>query len=286
VRIQHVAECPEVDPVLCATETIPAHLHDQHIDWLRVDPGLSVGLGRGWQVGVNLPADLRVARVDYTTLDGDPYDPPYADIHHRDETLAGLVDGALGVRRYATTGHGVYGAALGVTLPFGRTEEDPFALTEQGLEHQHQQLGTGTFVPTAGADAIYSAGRWGGLAWGAGRVPLYENRKGYRPPLTATLGGGPTLRIVPTLQGLASAELLVEGPERWAGEPHGGRVAVLAGVGALWSVSDRVVLQASARATAWQGSAEAESDEGALVQPLIVGVGLSWTRPSGAATEE
>lgn len=283
VRIRHVAECPEVDPLLCAEEEIPAHLHDQHIDWLRFDPTVNVGLGRGWQLGVGVPLDLRVARVDYFTLEGEPYDPPYADIHHRDETLAGPVDGTLGLRWYGTRGHWVYGGTAGVTLPVGKTEEDPFALTELGLTHEHQQFGSGTFVPTFGLDAIHAGRRWGAVAWGAGRVPLYENGKGYRPPVTGTAGAGPSFRLLPEVQLLGTAELLVEGPERWSGEPHGGRVAALGGVGALWSVSARVVLQAQARATVVQVSTDPGDDEGSLVQPLLLTLGASWTLAPGRA---
>ena len=32
-----------------------------------------------------------------------------------------------------------------MTLPLGRTVEDPFALGDMGLPHEHSQFGTGTF---------------------------------------------------------------------------------------------------------------------------------------------
>ncbi len=284
VRIQHVAECPEVDPLLCAEQEIPDHLHDQQIDWFRLDPTVNVGLGKGWQVFGEVPVDLRVTRVAYYTLDGAPFDPPYDDIHHRDETRAGLVDGAVGVRRFGGVGPWVVGGGLGVTLPIGKTEEDPFALTELGLTHQHQQFGSGTFVPTGSVEIVYADARWGALAWGAGRLPLYESGKGYRPPGTLTVGGGPTYRPVVPLQVLVSAELVVEGPEWWSGTPYGGRTALVPGVGVIWGVSDAVVAQVQARVTAWQDSREDTAGEGSLVQPVILTLGVSWSPRSREAS--
>ena len=91
--ITHVARCPDVDPVLCYDEgvNIPEHRHDQGIAWLRQEPTLNLGFGGGWQAGVSAPYDVRAVRVLYTLPDGTPYAPPYEDIHHRDETLDGLV---------------------------------------------------------------------------------------------------------------------------------------------------------------------------------------------------
>src|SRR5687767_13110119 len=93
VRIVHEASCPEDNPVVCATEDIEPYVHDQKIDWFRADLGVFYGLGGGWQLGAGVPFDVRVLRIDYYDLAGEPYEPPYANIHHRDEVLWGPTDG-------------------------------------------------------------------------------------------------------------------------------------------------------------------------------------------------
>jgi len=278
VHIRHVAACPEVDPILCADQDIPEHWHDQQITWFRLDPTLNVGLGAGWQVSASVPFDLRAIAVRYETLDGAAFDPPYADIHHRDEALAGPVDGLLLVGRYAPVGsHLTLGVRAGTTLPFGKTEEDPFALTELGLTHQHIQLGTGTFVPTAAVEGVLAGTRWGGAAWATGRIPLYTNGKGYQPGAGVQAGLGPSWRPTPPLTLLATVEGSYEAAERWSGTSYGGRATGLVGISGLYTVSGALVLQAQARVTAlsWEHHTD-DDDEGSAVQRVLGSVGLSW----------
>lgn len=289
VRIQHVALCPEVDPILCATEALPEHWHDQRVAWFRLDPTLNVGLGGGWQASLSVPLDLRHVEVDYAYPDGTPYDPPYDDIHHRDETLAGPVDATLLGKRYVQIGErGVLGFGLGTTLPLGRTEDDPYALTEDGLRHQHMQLGTGTFVPTAALEGVLEGPRWGGVAWASGRLPLYASAKAYRPGASLEVGFGPTYRVLPPVQLLLTAEGSVEGPEQWSGVDYGGSATVVGGLGANWTVSPRLVVQAQARVTALQWMGHHDADEGSAVQRFLGSAGLSWSfggRAEATATE-
>ncbi|MDP2308662.1 MAG: hypothetical protein Q8P18_21755 [Pseudomonadota bacterium] len=278
VRIRHVALCPEVAPLLCAVEDIPEHWHDQHIAWFRLDPTLNIGLGAGWQASVALPIDLRSIVVDYETADGAPFDPPYADIHHRTETLAGPTDGTLFARKYLHAGdHAIVGLGLGTSLPIGATEEDPYALTEQGLTHQHMQLGSGTFVPTASVDGMLLGARWGATAWVSGRLPLYANTKGYRPGASVTGGVGPSWRPIPPLQLLGTLEGSFEGPESWRGTPYGSRATVVGGLTGAYSLSDALVLQAQARVTAFTWSGHHDADEGSAVQRFLGTVGVSWS---------
>ncbi len=278
VRIRHVAVCPEVDPIRCDEEAIPEHWHDQRILWFRLDPTLTVGLGGGWQASVSVPVDARGVTVAYETPAGEPYDPPYADIHHRTETLWGPTDGTLLARKYVHAGErGIAGFGLGTTLPFGRTEADPYALTEQGLTHQHMQLGSGTFVPTASLEGVLGGARWGGTAWVSGRLPLYANPRGYRPGASLTGGLGPTWRPLPPLQLVATIEGSFEGPEAWSGTPYGSRATAVGGVTAVYSLSDALVLQGQARVTAFTWSGHHDADEGSAVQRFLGTVGISWT---------
>jgi len=118
--------------------------------------------------------------IRFEDLDGSTIDLPGGDIHHRNESLTGPGDPWL----MAVHGRsfGPWSAALrgGVTIPLGRTEENPFALGRQGLPHQHIQFGTGTWDPLAG----FAMGRrLGGVTLSASilaRLPVYANEHGYR----------------------------------------------------------------------------------------------------------
>ena len=190
-RTSHVASCPDV-ATECATTVIPDHLHRVRLNLFHTD--LSVGYG--WTgsrlVSLRVPYDVKDQRVNYRTLDGQPYAPPYGDIHHRTESPRGIGDGELDVS-FAAGRDWVLGA--GVTLPFGHTEPDPIDLGRRGLKHEHIQFGNGTFDPTLAAQWSRP---FGGVRLGASvdaRIPLYENSHGYRPPATVRWAAGPSLAL-------------------------------------------------------------------------------------------
>ncbi|MBM4390745.1 MAG: hypothetical protein FJ090_06450 [Deltaproteobacteria bacterium] len=272
----HVAACPEVAPEECATTEIPEHLHDQDILWFRLDPTLSVGLGQGVVASAQLPFDFRAVSVEYLTLDGEPYDPPYGDIHHRPENITGLTDATVMVRLTRAPGRFLLTAGAGSTLPLGRTEDDPYAAGEAGEEHQHMQLGTGTFVPLVGVDAAYAAGRLGALAYASSRLSFYESGKGYRAPVSVSGGLGPTFRATTRITLLLTAEGSWESAEYWSGTPYAGRSAVGLAGGVVASLSETVVLQAQARGNVFERT-EHQEEEGEFRQPVTASVGVSWT---------
>jgi hypothetical protein len=113
-------------------------------------------------------------------------------VHHRTATYRGFGDATLlGRRRWANRFRedDLFSVAFGVTTPIGRTEENPYLLGEQGVEHLHIQFGTGTFDPVLEATYAFrvtpsaTAG-----AYAAGRFPLYENARGFRAPFDASIG--------------------------------------------------------------------------------------------------
>ena len=100
-------------------------------------------------------------------------------IHHHDETLTGIGDPWLLGRGAMRLGGVTLGARLGVTIPLGRTEPDPFVLGDMGLPHEHSQFGTGTIEPIIGIDAARSFGGVKVDAYGVTVQSLYANRHGY-----------------------------------------------------------------------------------------------------------
>jgi len=277
-----------VDPVSCASAEIPPHRHDLVTLQARGRLGLGVGLGGGWQAVAALPAERRRVDVTYTTLDGRAYEPPYADIHHRDEVVAGLADGALGARWVGRAGPGLLSAEAGASLPFGQTAADPYRAAAQGRWHQHNQLGVGVPVPQGALAWFGRPAPWAPVALGSARVPVVANARGFRAPRTATLAAGAARRLGPRAVGLLTAEAVVEGPEVWNGVRHGGRQAAVVNLGTDHALAGGWSWQADLRLPLAQHLAHdhgpgADDDAGRLRLGPFVGLSAAWTSPRGAA---
>jgi hypothetical protein len=153
---------------------------------------LGFGLTDKALLSARLPYDVKDLEIGYRTLDGSPYDPPYGDIHHRTQVLRGVSDGEVTVSFALGPG---WIAGAGVTIPFGRTEPDPIELGRRGLKHQHVQFGTGTVDPRLSLQYSRPLGRIQIAASADARIPLYENRHGFKPPATVRWSVGPSLPI-------------------------------------------------------------------------------------------
>jgi hypothetical protein len=276
VRIDHVAECPEISPPDCKATVIPAHMHRQRLDWFRANTDFNVGLGRGVQLGLSVPFDVRVLGIEYSLLDGEPYDPPYGDIHHRDETLWGPVDGTLQVQAFRTLGESSWtvGASLGTSLPWGRTHPDPFLLGAMGKRHQHFQFGTGTLVPLGDVQVVL-AGRLGGNAWLQARVPLYANGREYFPGSTVGWGVGPRYMVAAPYTVALTAEGVHQSTDSWRGypSPSSGRDALMVALANNVRVSGHTSLYARALTTVWQQS-RSKVDEDQFLQRFVGTIGV------------
>jgi hypothetical protein len=194
----HVADCPDVAPE-CATTFIPPHKHVVTIALTHLELQTDYGLGHSAQITLRMPYDVKAMRVRYTTLTGEPFTPPYGDIHHRTETLTGISDPSLGVD-WSPRPNWLFG--LGTTLPIGRIVPDPIALGREGKTHEHIQFGSGTFEPRITAQWSHSQL----FARAEGKLSVYENREGYRAPTTFTWSLGRSFRagsiaITPSLDG-------------------------------------------------------------------------------------
>lgn len=215
----HVAECPDLGPECAGPGTPTPFRH--HVDLVLVETSLDVGYGLLPWLGVDLRLPFRVADVNptYTELDGREKLVPN-DIHHHDETLSGIADPWLSFRAGGRSGALTALGRLGVTVPFGRTEPNPYALGQEGRWHEHLQFGTGTFVPLVGVSVAWDVGPVILGASATGLFSFYANDEGFRAP-PRQFGG---LRLtVPRLGGWlsphATLDLTHEGEELWAGAP-------------------------------------------------------------------
>ena len=218
---------PDPDPV--------PNRHFVHLDWIRTELDLAYGFSGNWDVELDIPYDVKVVRAKYELPDGTPFPNPVGDLHHRDETLQGVSDLKL-LANYRPGGvllnEDRLHVGLGLSLPAGRTEEDPWKLGDQGLQHQHIQFGTGTVDPVIRIDYYRLADPIGFLVSANLQIPLYENRHTYKGSTQADFTVGPRVQVADWLVFGASYVLSYQTRSFWDGEPDQNSGYVLQGVGA------------------------------------------------------
>jgi hypothetical protein len=245
---------------------------------MRAQSTFTVGIGQGWQVMAQLPFDAKVLTIDYSTLDGAPYTPPYGNIHHRNETLTGLGDGRAEIQQFTRINKAlVVGAGFGLTVPLGKIEDDPYALTSKGIAHQHMQMGSGTTSPVFSATAVWMADRWGMVVSSNGLLTMTANAKGYRPSSRIQAGAGPSYRLNPKLMMTTSLSLSRDSQAEWHGKPDpmSGQTAFMGSVSMIQRFTPMLAAMVQARTTLAQWS-----DETLIKQRFIGSIGLTWT-PAG-----
>jgi hypothetical protein len=257
--------------------SIPDHLHSQGVTLLRLEPGVTIGLGKGFQLSFHLPVDIKNSRISYLLSDGTPFDPPYGNVHHRNETLFGLGDARLmarwGVTIPATPV--ILGIGLGAALPTGKTEENPFDAASREEFHQHMQFGSGTVDPLGAFHLIVRGKNVGLLASASTRVPVYANEKGYRGAIQVSAAVGPTLRLpepLRTIQLSLTGEFEWLSAEQWNGSPGENSGLVTAGMrlGLIWNVRPSLAIQANLLARAYERSTGAQ-----FTRPVTLTLGVS-----------
>jgi hypothetical protein len=216
VDVVHDAGCGDLTS--CDEVPIqPAYEHDQSLYPVELRASVEYGVSALLGIELQLPFRVVTTTIEYTTPAGDPYVPLDRDVHHRDEVIAGFADPWL-LLRVGGTFDGLWLAARpGLTLPLGRTEEDPFRLGDRGERHQHIQLGTGTFDPVLVLEAGKTFGAVQLQLFTQTVVPLYENHHGYRAPWRVHGGGAASTKLVGSLSGKLGVEAMHEAAERWQG---------------------------------------------------------------------
>jgi len=181
--------------------------------------GVTVERGLRPGLGVQLIGGLRQVntRIHFLTPERQPLTFPEGSIHHRDETLTNSADASVLIHAAMSAGAWSISSRGGLSLPFGSTVENPFALVRQGLAHQHVQFGTGTFDPLLGLAAGRRLGQWTITTNVDTRIVIHTTSKGYRAgdrfhcnaTLTTPRRGG--------WSGTIGADVLRENSETWNG---------------------------------------------------------------------
>jgi hypothetical protein len=283
MHVVHSEYCPEIGPI-CNQRAEPPQLHDQRFYIAELRPILALGLTSIFAAELQMPVRVVRTTIQFRRLDGTPFEPDYANIHHRNETLGGLGDPWLLGRVTGVFGKVGLTSRAGVGLPVGKTEPDPFALGRAGLPHEHIQFGTGTLYPVFALDASFSAGRMLFAGYGQALFFLYENGYGYRAGNRYSGGVSAEVEVLPKLRVSLGSDLLNEQPERWGGavqqDGNVGRTDLLVG-GAVGYMLGSVSVALSAKVPVWQHfietSDEHGGDPGQLTYPAILGLSVATT---------
>ena len=276
-RVVHRAGCPDVNA--CAEVPVqPLYLHDQRLWPAELRLVGEYSLSHLFGVEVQAPFRLVHTSIEYTTLEGEPYDPLDAGVHHRDETLAGAGDPLLLGRVGGFVARWWLATRAGVSVPLGRTEPNPFALGDQGLRHQHIQFGTGTVDPVAMVEASRSLDGVEIDVFAQGQLSLYENEHGYRAPLRLSGGGSIGTQLFGEFEGALGIEAYHEGAERWDGvirqDAALGRTEVLAAILATQGMG-RTTLNLGLRFPLYRHVVTGDDPSGELSSPLTVSIGVT-----------
>jgi len=280
MNVVHSEHCPDIGPI-CDVRDEPPQLHDLDFYVGEVRPIFEVGFTETFGAELQLPFRITRTTVVFRRLDGEAFMPDYENIHHRNETLTGISDPWLSGRGAWRLNRLRLVAKLGLTMPLGRTESDPFAAGEAGEEHQHIQFGSGTFNPLLAIDVAHPVGRFELRGYAQALLFLYDNKYGYRAG-NRYVGGVAAETVVASKVRLGlGLDLLNERPERWGGEiqqdGNVGRTDLLVG-GTVGYQMGRVSALLSVKAPVWQRFIEAgnthDDEPSQLTYPAIVNLAV------------
>jgi hypothetical protein len=272
VHVVHEAGCRDTSS--CREVPIqPTYFHDQRLYPLELRLVGEYGLSKTFGIEAQIPFRSVTSTIEYTDAAGAHYQPLDPGIHHRNETIFGVADPWLLLRIGTMVQNWWFAARPGVSIPLGRTEENPFALGDRGLRHQHIQLGSGTIDPVVIIEASRAFEAVQLQFFAQGQAALYENGNGYRAPWRVYGGGSLGRKLVSDLSGSLGLEASHEAAEKWDGEVRQdgnlGRTELLVAA----TLSHRLgatTLGLSARLPVWRHVVVGDEPPGTLSSPVIL----------------
>lgn len=238
---------------------------------------LDVGITRRFAASLMVPVRIVGASIRYLDMSGSEVELVNDGIHHRNETVTGIADPMMLGSTFLGVGGWRLTARAGLTIPLGRTEENPFTLGDMGLRHQHIQLGTGTFNPVVAAEAARSWGDWRFGAFALSQQVVYENSKSYHAGDRYVAGVALRRRLNKRWSVRGSIDALAETAERWDGIKHTddgnqGRFDVIVGAGASWAATSSLGIDFALKIPAITHAVGGQLD-----MPALIEVGASWS---------
>lgn len=222
-------------PTEAFEDTSIHYWHVQTITIVELDATIARGLRPG--VGLELLAPLRLirSRIRYEDMNRQPYTLVYPDYHHRNETPVRLADPTVSLHFAKAITPWTIAGRMGISVPIGRTEQNPFALGRLGLPHEHFQFGTGTWDPVLSLAAGRELGGSSISATGLAHLVFYRNEHGYQAGNRYNLNVTASRSMFESLGGMVAVDLTREEAEHWDGrleeEGNLGRTDVLLSLG-------------------------------------------------------
>jgi len=190
--------------------------HIISLEWWRTVLDVSLSVGDEIYINLFIPYDVKDQEVEFEMLDGQSFNNPQGENHHRTERLDGLGDMEFSIRMKWEGFHGTFG----FSLPTGKIEDDPYELGNLGFQHRHIQFGTGTFDPILRMHYPAVLTDTLNLNLSAGlRSPLYENRKSYKGSTVIDFSIGPTWSVSDNLSLSARYTAQYQTRAYWDREP-------------------------------------------------------------------
>jgi len=270
----HDEECPDIGPI-CQVRAEPPQQHHTTLWIAEMRLLAEYGIAPHFALQAMVPFRLVDTRTQFTDLSGHPITLDYENIHHRDGTLVGFGDMQAWMHHGWNLGELLVTEKIGVSIPTGGVEPDPFVLGEEGLPHQHIQFGTGTFDPLIGLSLAHDFGSWQLSGWGQAQIPLYRNKYGYQAGtrILAGLLGSSTLGTVATSFRLG-VTVVQEFAERWDGkvpttDGNQGRTDLFVGPGITLPLGGEWGMSIDLRGRVWGQTVNAQ-----LSLPVLVEVSI------------
>lgn len=176
------------------------------------------GIAPGVGVTATVPLRLVRDRIGYLDLNRQPYVPPFPDHHHRNETPTGIGDPHVSVHLARAWAPWTLAGQLGVSVPLGKTEPNPFELGDRGLPHQHIQFGTGTWGPVVGLSIGRTFDKGAVQAEGLSLLTVSDNDHGYRAGNRYSGTFSARRAIAEHWSGAGGLTVSREEPEKWGSE--------------------------------------------------------------------
>lgn len=176
---------------------VPEHEHIVSLNFIRSEFAFEYTFKTNWSLWLRMPYDVKtqtasVEFVQTATMEEQEAIIRNRDNHHRNETYTGLSDFRLLVaHRYNhfLSKKGRLDAAIGISLPVGKTEGDPIRAGNAGEKHLHIQFGTGTFDPLLELHYTASLSKKMSLAvFTMNKVSVYKHSNSYQGPFETTTG--------------------------------------------------------------------------------------------------
>lgn len=232
-----------------AVVDVPNHRHQVQVDLWRAEFVAAYTFAENWDAWLRLPYERKIRTssielVDPATAAEQDDMVRNLNIHHPTATLDGVSDASLlaATRKFSVFGDAdVLAVAFGLSIPIGKTEENPYTLGSAGLAHQHMQFGTGTFNPLLEAFYVKRLSESTSVSINlVGKAPLYENSKGYKGSAEVSSGVNLLYNIDSDLRARLGWSSFYQGFAQWDGErdPNSGLLSHGVTAGVTYSLTD------------------------------------------------